>query len=379
MKILIYTPQIDGHYLEYIHHIYEYVLNDKNNQYIFAVPEAFNFKKNYFTWSYSDNILFEYLETKQCEKCINSGRLNYFYGGKLFAYVIRNTKCDEAIALTLIYVMPFVSFFLPYWNKCKISGIIYSLYPYSWNGLSVFNKLRTVFSYLLFSYCNRFKKIYILNSALIARYLNVKYKSDKFFYLTDPVAINESQCTNLRTVLSIPAKNKIILHFGSMSKAKGTIEILKTLSKHCELLEHYTFIFAGKITQAISLDFFNLLESIPDKRNIIIRDEFCSYELVQDLLYTSDAILIPYINSSQSSGVVAYGAYFKKPIIVLRDGFVGNIVKEYNLGICIKDNSEDSIYNAILQVDEYHYSPTKDYIKTHQIHQFCLTLLNEYK
>lgn len=375
-RIIIYSPQIDGHYLEYIHHIYESGEKKEGASYIFVIPSEFKNKKLMLTWSEQPTVSFDYLTEDECSQCLKSGRLNYYYSAKILARHIKKNKADEAIVLTMVYVMPFICFFLPLLNKCKISGIIYHLYPYSWSRSSIRNKIRTILSYLLFSKSSRIKKIFILNSKSGARFFNRLYKTKRFHYLTDPVNINSSVARNIRRELQIPNNKRIILHFGAMSKAKGSLQLLQAIESSGELLNKYTFIFAGAISDTIKKDFYDIYDKV-NKSKVLLYDKFCDYNFLNDLILTCDAIAIPYLNSGQSSGVVALGSYYHKPLIVLREGFVGKLVRDYHLGICLKDSAPDSIIQGILQLESCDLNLEDDkYVREHSVYEFCNQLLS---
>lgn len=375
-KIIVFTPQIDGHYIEYLHHIYESNQTKADTTYIFLIPEEFKEKFTLLMWSEQQKVIYDFLSKEECYLCVKSGRKRFYYSAKILARYIKKHGADEAIVLTLIYVMPFICFFLPFWNKCKISGIIYSLYTYFWTESSILYKLRTLITFSLFSRCKRFKTVFILNSKPGARLFNKIYKTDKFKYLTDPVNIVSNNYRDLREELLIPENGKIILHFGAMSKAKGSLQLLQALEYSSGDLDNYYFIFAGVISDAIKDDFYRVYTKIRSK-NILLFDRFCDYSFISNLIYTCDAIVIPYIHSSQSSGVVAHAAYFHKPLIVLRDGFVGRIVRNYGLGICIEDSTPVNVIQGILNIDNFNFNSKCDrYVKDHTVDEFCTQILS---
>jgi len=40
-NILIFETGFAGHHLEYLHHYYEYAINDKSNSYVFLIADSF--------------------------------------------------------------------------------------------------------------------------------------------------------------------------------------------------------------------------------------------------------------------------------------------------------------------------------------------------
>lgn len=49
-NILIFETGFAGHHLEYLHHYYEYAINDKSNSYVFLIADSFKEVKEKYTW-----------------------------------------------------------------------------------------------------------------------------------------------------------------------------------------------------------------------------------------------------------------------------------------------------------------------------------------
>ena len=203
--------------------------------------------------------------------------------------------------------------------------------------------------------------IYILNDEESTNVFNEIYHTNKFRFIPDPVPeIDITKCLNIRKDLNIPEEHKVYLHFGLMSERKGTLEILKAIeiSSKSELND-VTFIFAGILDKGIKDEFVSLQDRIRDRVNILVFDQFCSYEFLFNLCFTCDVILMPYKLTSLSSGVIGYAAVFSKPVIGPSDGLIGNIIRKYNLGYCLPKITTAEIKKAFstdIAVSENNYT-----------------------
>jgi hypothetical protein len=161
----------------------------------------------------------------------------------------------------------------------------------------------------------------------------------------------------------------VYLHFGGLSARKGTLEILRAIGLlPVEALQQKVFIFAGKVTDEMRAEFYALVRQQSARAKILVFDEFCSYEFLNNLCYIADWILIPYTNPNQSSGVIGYAGYFHKPVIGPRQGLLGQLIRDYHLGICLEDVTAASIQQAIESTPEF--SETSTYAATHQVSDF---------
>ena len=72
-NILVFTTDCLGHHLEYLHHYYDFALKDVGNHYFFCVSKDFHDVKSTYTWQEADNILVEFIEDEDLDKCIKGG------------------------------------------------------------------------------------------------------------------------------------------------------------------------------------------------------------------------------------------------------------------------------------------------------------------
>jgi len=372
-KIVVFLTQTSGHHLEYLNHIFNEVCNFTSNQYIFILPESFHQKKDKFIWKENTNSSFIFFRDKEiCEfstnKIIRSFQYNQFLKNK-----IKYIDTKDIFLIELMKFLPFPPFFFS--KRYNISGIIYHIYLYKWKQLSSINKIRDVFKFLIFTKLSCFKSIYVLNDKFASKYFNKIYKTEKFKYLCDPVMpIATNIDVNYKEKLNIPKEKKVILHFGSLTETKGTIDILNFIDQASSVqLDPYFFIFAGVVKKDIKEEFYRIIKKTQNKVGIITQDEFLNSSSICNLFKITDVVFCPYKRIYQSSGVIGYCANFKKPALVPKHGFLGKIVKHYNLGSTFSVNSTEDILNGFEKAIQLKVKDT--YLKNHQISFFCKTIM----
>lgn len=315
------------------------------------------------------------LDDDECERMSQGNMVSRCLKlSRLIKRVAIQENVDRILLISLADVIPFLPLMLP--NRIKLSGIIYKIYLRApKTGIrGVIDRFR----YTVMAHNGSVDKVFILNDPRSAGALNKIYKTNRFTALADPVpAPDMEKVKNLRSELDVPASSVIFLHFGAMDTRKGTLEILKAINLlPSEKLYGKCFIFAGRVSNDIKEQFYTLVDDAKEKgAQIIVKDEFCSYELLFSLCYTSDCILIPYLLTDLSSGALGYAALFGKPVIGPKTGLIGELIEDNKLGIPIDTITPESIVNKINTFKVY--NTRSSYAKDNSISAFCKTVLND--
>jgi len=366
MKTLLFDVTLLGHHLEYLHYYYQGAIKRKNEEYIFCVPEEeFLNQKDKYDWQESYNISFEYLSNDELHSLMHkSVILNNIAEARLIAKKIKELGADKVILTNFIHTIPYLLFLLP--KKVKVRGIIYRIYLYGKKNIRY--KIENFFFWMMGS-SSVMEKIFILNDESSAKMLNCIHNCHKFNYLPDPVpVVNIDKLESIRDVYNIPTNNKVFLHFGGLSRRKGTIEILKAINI-CdeEQLKNKTFIFAGRVYKEISNDFNILLKSSRQKAQVLVFDDFCTYEFLYNLCYSCDVILMPYYQTNLSSGLLGYAAVFGKPVIGPNEGLIGSLIKKYQMGYLLPEISPKSIADSFFADFD---ANSAEYVKLNSVQEF---------
>lgn len=366
MRTLIFDSTLTGHHLEYLHHYYRGILTRKNEDFVICVPEDdFNKQKDNYVWRDSNNVIFEFLSSEDLHHVsCKSGMNRYFAEAQLIACKAKELNVNRVILTNFIHTIPFLLWLMP--KKVKVRGIIYRIYLYGKKNLRY--RIEN-FCYWLMAKSKIMDRIFILNDQNSADRLNNIHKTDKFTFLPDPVPeVDKSILENIRDIYGIPIENKVFLHFGGLTKRKGTLEILKAIDL-CdgEILKNKTFIFAGRIYDDMSEEFYKLENAVKQKTQIIVFDEFCSYIFLYKLCYSSDVILIPYQQTNLSSGVLGYAAVFEKPVIGPIGGLIGNLIRKYQMGYVLPEITDRALSESFSKNIKFQPS---EYVKQNQLEEF---------
>lgn len=363
-KVLVLTPVVSGHNLEYLHHIYEGAVLDRERCYVFAVPEEFRQKRSHWDWHESENVQFHHFDAStllrgnlltqawRCTKLLR--RLSLEYG-----------VC-QVILLSLMDFLPFISVLIP--SGVHVSGIIYKIYYHqdlSWSQ-SIAERLKL--SMLAKSRC--VKSIFVLNDKESTHRLNQEWGTTKFAYLPDPyVPFDENMLRDMRPELGIAADETMVLHLGSITQGKGSDRIFDMIDRSSEAdLRNYCFVFAGVIAENIRAAFYERYNESRKKAHIVLREGFLSYEDMGSLVRTADKVVLPYRRVAQSSGIIAYCAQLGTPVYVPNKGLIGKLVKDYQIGLALSDFRD---IHSIEQDAEC----TNRYCKEHTTTLFSQTIL----
>lgn len=371
---MIFDDVLSGHHLEYLHHFYIGALEYSNVNYIFAVPENFDEISKEMEWPYACHIKFYYFK-----KNIVS---NSWKRCKLIRDLVLKYDIKHVYLVTFMSVLPWLPLFLP--KKAKVSGIVYLIYLYRWKNESVIEKTFDVVKYILLSRFKQVDRVFILNDRCSARLLNRIYRTNKFLVLPDPFFVSVlSGVDNIRQDLGIEKDKIIFLHFGSLSERKGTLSILEAIIKmDFSLQRKFCFIFAGCVSPSIYFDFYSTVKKIDNSVQLFIYDKFCSYDFILNLCNSCDYILAPYSQTAQSSGIIAYAAAFRKPVIVSQEGLLGKMVRKYKLGQTLGNVSPDGIRECLQNYErlpDASHMKADQYIKENSVKNFTGIFFNHEK
>lgn len=378
MNIVIFDDKIDGHHLEYVHHLYEMALTRPKHRFIFVIPDMFNDVKDKFGWINANNITFDLIPRDKV--LIKEG--NIIHSIRKSATIVKLVKmyykkynADIVFMNSIMSIIPASLFYFN--SKVKISGIIYQIYLYRDSKSSLLLKMMDRIKYIVLSKKRTYAFIFILNDDSSANKLNSIYKTDKFKYLTDPYIPLKEENVDIRRYYNIPVDHKLLIHIGSLERRKGTLVILDSILKLPQENKcRYTFFFAGRVDKDIKVEFYEKIKAI-EGVNVVVKDEFCSYGFFASLCKVADAILLPYLLDSASSGIIGYASQFNTPVIATSTGLIGELVKEYNLGHLLPSVNAFSLIHAYYLLDMGLLNkPDNTYCSTHTVDEFNETIVD---
>lgn len=371
MKILIVEPFITGHYLEYLNHVYKMTLDMPEYEFVFVLPSSFAQARQLFEWPENENVTFDLslpAKDRIGGKLSLIGSLKKSIGlVQLYKKYYQIYKPHGIFCVDIMTLVPFLPLLVH--KRLKIVGIVYDIYLRIQKP-SLRTLLANVARYTMLSRSKLFHKVFILNDGKSTDTLNHKFHTDKFEYLPDPFVPISSKGFDYRKEYSISEDKTVFAHFGSLTRRKGTIDILNAIHNVSkERLSKYVFVFAGRVNQEIKEEFFSLISQVRNNTTIIVKDEFCDFEYISSLCKTANAILIPYRDTCKSSGLIGYASQFSVPVITYSSGLLGELVRKYKLGIEMESITE--LPDALRKIQENLCTkPTNAYCLANQVGMF---------
>lgn len=364
---LIFTSSITGHHLEFVHHAYEEACKDRENTYVFALPQEFYEVKELFEWGEAENVQIVTFDATST-KGVGLGK-HLIAEAQIIRNLVKSYQITEVIMVVLMRSIPFLPFFLP--RGVKISGVLYYIYIYEWKRMRWSLKLGNALKYVMMTKFGCYDRLLVLNDSSATNVLNRVWHTDRFAMLPDPfMPIPTEDIRDLREELHIPANKKIILHAGTLTGRKGTMDVLRMIAQTDEgVLAGCCFIFAGKLYDGIKERFLKEVEVQSKRAQIIVRDEFMEYGTLASMIHTADWVLQPYHETNQSSGIIGYCAQLGTPVIVPDNGLIGKLVKRNQIGSTL------SSFDSVNQIMTLPTENTDKYCITHSRTAFARQLL----
>lgn len=372
MTVLVYADSVKGHYPEYVHHMYMAAVIRPDVRFVFVVPERFKEVMGGMEWTEAENTEFEYIPQADVDYIDNSGMLKASIKRcRIVNKAARKYNADKVFAMTLMYMLPMAPFMLR--RKLKLSGIIYKIYLYEQDESSRLRRLSDRLKYFLITGMGRVDKAFVLNDSDAAKRLNAIHGTDVFDFLPDPVneIVPTKERNAMRAEIGVGADDRLFIHIGAMARRKGTLLVLDSIEALSdEQRQRYVFYFAGRVGADIKDAFNDRVKSLREiGARIHVSEGFCSYEFLANLCVAADGIVIPYLETAQSSGIIGYASLFGAPAVATGKGMIGNLVKQYGLGIGVEPEPGE-IAKAYSLIDSEQIRAGDGYLHSHKISDF---------
>ncbi len=168
--------------------------------------EKFEDVRDKYVWPYSDNISFQYIDSKYDEAlaACNPYRLGY-NTSKILRDYVKLLEPNRILLTMLMLFIPFICFLLP--DTVKVSEIMYKIYLYEQSKISIIKLIAEKIRFQLATHSKVIESIFVLNDKQSAIEFNRIYKKEKIKFIPDPIpVINVSTCRDIRSELVIPRK-----------------------------------------------------------------------------------------------------------------------------------------------------------------------------
>jgi glycosyltransferase involved in cell wall biosynthesis len=146
--------------------------------------------------------------------------------------------------------------------------------------------------------------------------------------------------------LNIAVNKKIILFFGFIRPYKGLKYLLYAMKKVVKSVD-CTLLIVGEFYESKKF-YLSLIEKLELTDNIIIIDKYVNNEDVPLFFCSSDVVVLPYINATQS-GIIQIAFGLNRPVITTNVGGLSEAVNDGKTGFVVDPESPDALHEAIIK------------------------------
>jgi glycosyltransferase involved in cell wall biosynthesis len=201
---------------------------------------------------------------------------------------------------------------------------------------------------------SQFRTLFCLDPFAV-EYLQQRGES-RVVHLADPVQVDQVAATPpamLRETLGIDPGRQVFLFFGALTGRKGTHQLLDAIKKLPDnLCQKLCLLLVGEIKAteeaAVEAKIAALCQSRPVQ--IVRHYEFVPDSEVPGYFQLADVVLAPYQQHVGMSGILLLAAAAEKPVLSSDYGLMGEMVRQYDLGIVVDSTRSTEIANGITQL-----------------------------
>jgi len=182
----------------------------------------------------------------------------------------------------------------------------------------------------------------------VFQHMKRNFSEAPFFFLPDPCPDDFSGDKSVaRRRLEVPAERPIFLFFGVGSHRKGrhvAVDALLHLHGQDSFL-----LLAGKQNPGPAVR--RGLESLTRQGRARVIDRYVTPEEERLCFQAADAVLLPYVGHRGSSGVLMRAMASGHPVIASDENFVGQLVRDHQLGLTFPTADDRRLAEAILKME----------------------------
>ena len=174
--------------------------------------------------------------------------------------------------------------------------------------------------------------------------------------IPEPVeSIPPIEMAEARQQIGLPTEGRYIVSLGSGDMRKGTHLLLEAFAK-AKLSPNDRLLLMGKLAPEIRALITDHMEQFVRDGRLILIDQYLSHNLFCLGLNAADVICTPYPRHVGSSGIVVRAATVGKPILASDYGWLGAVVRAFELGKtcevsdldCFAEKIQESLNHAPL-------------------------------
>ncbi|PSB03535.1 glycosyl transferase family 1 [Merismopedia glauca CCAP 1448/3] len=272
-------------------------------------------------------------------------------------------KYARLLSATHCLAMYFDTYQLPLFlgskPPCQVSGIYFKptfhyqyLTPTSSNWKQKLQEFREKFILANILKNLQLSTLFSLDNYVI-KYLDRFPNAAKVIPLPDPIATTQVKVTsvdNLRERLGIDPNIQIFLVFGALTPRKGISELLEAISLLSEeLCDRFCLLLVGEASLENQTQFLSQIANLQQQKpiQIISHFEFVGESEVPIYFQLADLVLAPYQRHVGMSGILLLAAAAGKPVLSSDYGLMGQVVREYQLGMVVDAGNPEAIAQGL--------------------------------
>ncbi|OGL42266.1 MAG: hypothetical protein A2043_08720 [Candidatus Schekmanbacteria bacterium GWA2_38_9] len=152
---------------------------------------------------------------------------------------------------------------------------------------------------------------------------------------------------NLKEYFGLKPTDKLILFFGYVREYKGLKYLIKSMPEILKEIKDCYLLIAGEFYEDEN-KYKKLIEETGVTQNIRIINQYIPNEEVGSYFTSSDVVVLPYTQISQSGVIqIAYG--FRKPLISTKIGGIPDVVKDGVTGILVPPRDEKALAEGVIK------------------------------
>jgi len=369
-RVVLVDPYVSGHHLSYIR-IYAVAFLEIGCEVAVMTTETALLRSRLcdLAVTYGDRIRVCELYRRSISKfesanALKHGRLNNlfksFFSWLDFRDIARSIMRSRLKPTSLVFILWLDSYITRYLPACAVDAVM----PTRFAGLyfhpahlkmdaATGKFYRDLLFYLPLFRSRKLKFVAGFDERLINR-LAECYRGVEFVTFPDIAEKHQPDLDNemVREILARARKRKIVSLLGSLDRRKNVWEFFET-ARQCRDDDLF-FVCVGKLhSERFSAEQLAAMREIEAKSpdRLYFHDGFIPSDRAFDaLFYISDAVFAVYRDFPASSNMVVKSALFEKPIIVSDEHLMGELVREFQLGVTVGDERPQTLLGAIRQV-----------------------------
>jgi glycosyltransferase involved in cell wall biosynthesis len=173
------------------------------------------------------------------------------------------------------------------------------------------------------------------------------------------------------------------LLFGALRRQKGVFQLLEALQRlPVSVAQTTSVLFLGSVKPEIEGQLTKGVQEIQRKRpdlKVRLENRFAADWELRYAIQESDVILVPYLRSEGSSGVIGHAANYSTPVIGSETGLVGHLIRKYELGVTVPIQPQQlagALQRAVQEGMTMSTNQAARYVRQHRSDDFVEALLS---